>query len=72
MTGPLCIQPSIIKPLKIWNEIELDKYKYIYMKNKIQIKAKIFMLHYQEKFQKKKKMMAFPANKFSIHHSGIS
>ena len=25
------------------------------MKNKIQIKAKIFMLHYQEKFQKKKK-----------------
>ena len=42
-------------PLKIWNEIELDK---------IQIKAKIFMLHYQEKFRKKKKkMMALPANK---------
>ena len=34
------------------------------MKNRIQIKAKIFMLHYQEKFQKKKKKMtAFPANK---------
>ena len=34
------------------------------MKNKLQIKAKIFVLHYQEKFQKKKKkMMALPANK---------
>ena len=33
------------------------------MKNKLQIKAKIFVLHYQEKFQKKKKkMMALPAN----------
>ena len=25
------------------------------MKNKLQIRAKIFVLHYQEKFQKKKK-----------------
>ena len=34
------------------------------MKNKLQIKAKIFVLHYQEKFRKKKKkMMALPANK---------
>ena len=34
------------------------------MKNKLQIKAKIFMLHYQEKLRKKKKkMMALQANK---------
>ena len=33
------------------------------MKNKLQINAKIFVLHYQEKFQKRKKMMALPDNK---------
>ena len=33
ITGPLCILPSIIKQLQIWNEIELDK---------LQTKAKNF------------------------------